>query len=140
MGDDNAKDSDEITTEKEIKNNKAQQKRTKAAQVNDGPAQVASNLMPAETFPNVPLPPRVVTPRTLRQSPPRVPAGSQRLSPRNLSQDDFCGMDSAHMAISLGHNHWSQQHQPNAVIHPVTGKEMEYSALMKYPRLQPLWT
>jgi hypothetical protein len=44
------------------------------------------------------------------------------------------------MAISLGHNHWSQQHHDNAVIHPVTGKEMEYSALMKDPRLQPLWT
>jgi hypothetical protein len=44
------------------------------------------------------------------------------------------------MEISLGHNHWSQQHHANAVIHPVTGKEMEYSALMKDPRLQPLWT
>jgi hypothetical protein len=44
------------------------------------------------------------------------------------------------MAIALGNNHWSQRHQANAVIHPVTGKEMEYSALMKYPRLQPLWT
>jgi hypothetical protein len=49
-------------------------------------------------------------------------------------------MDSAHMAIALGNHHWSQQHQANAVIHPVTGKEMEYSALMKDPRLQPLWT
>jgi hypothetical protein len=36
-----------------------------------------------QDIPNVPLPPRVVTPRTLRQSPPRVPS-------RNLSQDDFC--------------------------------------------------
>jgi hypothetical protein len=44
------------------------------------------------------------------------------------------------MAISLGNNHWSQRHQVNAVIHPVTGKEMEYSALMKDPPLQPLWT
>jgi hypothetical protein len=49
-------------------------------------------------------------------------------------------MDSAHMAIALGNNHWSQRHKANAVIHPVTGKEMEYSALMKDPRLQPLWT
>jgi hypothetical protein len=49
-------------------------------------------------------------------------------------------MDSAHMAIALGNNHWSQRHQANAVIHPVTGKEMEYSALMKDPRLQTLWT
>jgi hypothetical protein len=93
-----------------------------------------------QDIPNVPLPQRVVTPRTLRQSPPRVPTGSQRLSPHNLSQDDFCGFDSAHMAIALGNNHCSQRHQANAVIHPVTGKEMEYSALMKDPRLQPLWT
>jgi hypothetical protein len=88
---------------------------------------------------NAPLPPRVVTPRTLDPSPPRVPTRSQRLSPRNLSQNDFCGMDTAHMAISLGDNHWSQQHQANAVINPITGKEMEYMALMKDPRLQPLW-
>jgi hypothetical protein len=90
--------------------------------------------------PNVSLPPRVVTAGTIRQPPSRVPTGSQGLSPRNLSQDDFCNMDSAHMAISLGHTPWSQHHQANAVIHPVTGKEMEYSALMKDPRLQPLWT
>jgi hypothetical protein len=56
---------------------------------------------------HAPLPPRVVTPRTLRPSPPRVPTCSQGLSPRNLSQDDFCGMDAAHMAIALGDNHWS---------------------------------
>jgi hypothetical protein len=89
---------------------------------------------------NVPLPPRVVTPRTLRHSSPRVPTGSRRLSPRNLSQNDFCGMDTAHMAIALGSNHWSQRPQANLVIHPVTGKEMEYLALMKDPRLQPLWS
>jgi hypothetical protein len=76
-------------------------------------------------IPNVTLPPRVVTPRTLRHSPPRVPIGSQKLFPRNLSQEDFCGMDSAHMAIALVNNHWSQRHHANAVIHPVTGKEME---------------
>jgi hypothetical protein len=96
--------------------------------------------MHTQDFPNVPSPPRVVTPRTLHPSPPRVPTRSRRLSPRNLSQDDFCGMYTAHMAIALGDNHWSQQHQANAVIHPVTGKEMEYSALMKDPCLQPLWT
>jgi hypothetical protein len=50
---------------------------------------------------NATLPPRVVTPRTLNPSPPRVPTRSQRLSPRNLSQNDLCGMDTAHMAISL---------------------------------------
>jgi hypothetical protein len=89
---------------------------------------------------NAPLPPRVVTPRRLNPSPPRVPTCLQRLSPCNLYQNDFCGMDTAHMAISLGDNHWSQRHHANAVIHPVTGKEMEYKALMKDPSLQPLWT
>jgi hypothetical protein len=49
-------------------------------------------------------------------------------------------METAHMAIALGNNHWSQRHHANAVIHPVTGKEMEYSSLMKDPRPQPLWT
>jgi hypothetical protein len=49
-------------------------------------------------------------------------------------------MDTAQMAIVLGDNHWSRQHQSNAVIHPVTEKEMEYPALMKDPRLRPLWT
>jgi hypothetical protein len=92
------------------------------------------------SIPNRPLPPRVVSPRTLRHSPPRVPTGSLELSPRNLSQDDFCGMDTAHKAIDLEINHWSQRHHANVVIHPVTDKEMEYSPLMKDPRLQPLWT
>jgi hypothetical protein len=78
-----------------------------------------------QNIPDVPLPPRVVTPWSLRESPPRVPTGSQRLSPRNLSQDDFFGMDSAHMLIALGNHHWSQRHHANAVIHPVAGKEME---------------
>jgi hypothetical protein len=78
-----------------------------------------------QDIPNGPLPPRVVTPRTLRHSSPRVPTSSRRLSSRNLSQYDFCGMDTSHMAIALGSNHWSQQHQANSVIHPVTGKEME---------------
>jgi hypothetical protein len=71
---------------------------------------------------NASLLPRVVTPRTLNPSPPRVPTHSQNLFPRNLSQNDFCGMDTSHMAIALGNNHWSQQHLANAVIHPVTGK------------------
>jgi hypothetical protein len=93
----------------------------------------------AQNITNAPLLPRVVTPRTLSPSPPRVPTRSQNLSPRNLSQNDFCIMDTSHMAIALGNNHWSQQHLENAVIHPVTGKEMEYMALMKDPRLQPLW-
>jgi hypothetical protein len=55
-----------------------------------------------------PLLPRVVTPVTRNPSPPRVPTCSQNLDPRNLSQDDFCGMDTAHMAIALGNHHWYQ--------------------------------
>jgi hypothetical protein len=69
-----------------------------------------------------------------------VPNGSLELTPRNLYQDDFFKMDTAHMAIALGHNHWSQRYHVNTVIHPITGKDMEYSALMKDPCLQPLWT
>jgi hypothetical protein len=57
-------------------------------------------------IPDRPLPPRVVTPRTLHHSPPRVTNGSLELTPRNLSQNDFCEMDTSHMAIALGHNHW----------------------------------
>jgi hypothetical protein len=48
-------------------------------------------------------------------------------------------MDAAHVAISLKIHHWSQQPQANTVIHPITGKEMEYMALMKDPHLQSLW-
>jgi hypothetical protein len=93
----------------------------------------------ARDITNAPLPPRVVTPRTRNPSPPRVPTRSQNLSPRNFSQHYFCGMDTSHLAISLGNNHLSQQHLVNAVIHPITRKEMEYMALMKDPHLQPLW-
>jgi hypothetical protein len=41
---------------------------------------------------------------------------SQNLTPRNLSQYDLCGMDTAHMAIALGNHHWSQVDQANAVM------------------------
>jgi hypothetical protein len=83
---------------------------------------ISQTTIHTQDIPNVPLPPRVVTPRTLSPSHPRVPTRSRRLSPRNLSQDNFCGMDTAHMDIALGDNHWSRQHQANAVIHPVTRK------------------
>jgi hypothetical protein len=80
---------------------------------------------------NATLIPRVVTPMTGRLAPPRVPMRSQNLSPINLSQYDFWDMDTANMDIALVNHHWSQQHHTNAVVHPVTGKEMEYTALMK---------
>jgi hypothetical protein len=43
------------------------------------------------------------------------------------------------MATALGTNHWSQQHLSKAVVHPITGKQMEYMAFMNDPDLQPLW-
>jgi hypothetical protein len=75
---------------------------------------------------------------TRRPAPPRVPTRAQNLSPRNFSQDDVCGMDTDHMAIDLGNNHWSQHRQANGVVYRIAGKEMEYMAIMKDPRLQPL--
>jgi hypothetical protein len=100
---------------------------------------ISQTTIHARDVTNSPLLPRVVTPMPRNPSPPRVPTRSRNLSPRNLPQYDFCGMDTAHMAIALGNNHWPQQHQSNAVIHHVTGKEMEYMALMQDPRLHPLW-
>jgi hypothetical protein len=48
-------------------------------------------------------------------------------------------METANMAIVLVTNHWYQQNFANSVVHPVTGKQMEYMALMNDPDLQPLW-
>jgi hypothetical protein len=69
---------------------------------------------------------------------PRVPTRSQNLSPRNLPQNDFWNMATANIAVALGTNHWSQKHLANSVVHPVTGNQMEYMALMNDPDLQPL--
>jgi hypothetical protein len=41
-------------------------------------------------------------------------------------------------AISLGTNLWTNIQLENDVVHPVTGKEMEYKTLLKDPVLQPL--
>jgi hypothetical protein len=48
-------------------------------------------------------------------------------------------MDTSNQAIALGTDHWTNQHLAQSVVHSVTGKELEYMALMKYPYLQPLW-
>jgi hypothetical protein len=90
--------------------------------------QTRSQIIHAQDITNTPLLPRVVTPMTSQLAPPRVPRHSQNISPRNLSQDNFWSMDIAHMTIALGNIHWSHQHQANAVVHPITGKEMEYMA------------
>jgi hypothetical protein len=59
---------------------------------------------------------------TSQPSLPRVPRHLQNIAPRNLSQDEFCGMDTEHMAIALGNHNWSHAYQANAVLHRVTGK------------------
>jgi hypothetical protein len=69
---------------------------------------------------------------------PRVPARTQNLSAKQLSQDDLWNMETANMVIALVANHWSQQDFANAKVHPVTGKQMEYMALIRDPDLQPL--
>jgi hypothetical protein len=43
------------------------------------------------------------------------------------------------MTIVLGNHHCSQKQHDNAVIRPITEKEMEHMVLMKDPSLQPLW-
>jgi hypothetical protein len=57
------------------------------------------------TTSNTPLLPRVVTPMTGWAASPRVPARTQNLSPRNLSQEDLWDMETINMAIALGANH-----------------------------------
>jgi hypothetical protein len=84
---------------------------------------ISQTTIHARDITNAPLLPRVVTPMTSQPSPLRVPRRSQNLSPRNLSQDDFCGMDTAHISIALGNRHWYQQNQSNAVVHPITRKK-----------------
>jgi hypothetical protein len=88
---------------------------------------------------NSPLLLRVVTPVARHAASPRVPARTHNLSPRNFSQDDFWDMVNANQAIALGANHWTNIQMANAVLHPVTGKEIEYTALMKDLVLQPPW-
>jgi hypothetical protein len=48
-------------------------------------------------------------------------------------------METSNVAVALGTSHWYQQHLANAVVYPVTGKQMEYMALMNDPDLRPLW-
>jgi hypothetical protein len=48
-------------------------------------------------------------------------------------------MGGANCAIALGENHWKNTKMMNSVIHPVTGKEMQFKDLMKDPELGPLF-
>jgi hypothetical protein len=46
-------------------------------------------------------------------------------------------MGSANHAIAFGKNHWTDVPVMNAVLHPDTGKEMQYKDIMKHPLLGP---
>jgi hypothetical protein len=46
-------------------------------------------------------------------------------------------MGSANHATSFGNNHSTDGPMMNAVLHPVTGKEMQYKDIMKHPLLGP---
>jgi hypothetical protein len=83
-------------------------------------------------------PPRVVAPETGYVAPPRVSTGTRRVSPPNMSQD-FLDMGGANCVIAFGENNWTQTPMMNSVIHPGTGKEMQYKDFMKDPELTPLF-
>jgi hypothetical protein len=59
-------------------------------------SQRPTNVNPSR---NTSLLPRVVTPMTGHEASRRVPARTQNLSPRNLSQDDLWNMETANQAI-----------------------------------------
>jgi hypothetical protein len=80
--------------------------------------------------------PGVVTPATARAAPPRVQVRPHQLSPQNLSRD-FLDLGGANCAIAFDENHWTKTHMMNSVIHPSTGKEMQYKDLMKDSDLGP---
>jgi hypothetical protein len=81
---------------------------------------------------------RVVTLATRRVSHPMVKARALQLSPRNLSRD-FLDLGAANCACALGDNHGTKTPMMNSVIHPVTGKEMQYKDLTKDAILGPLF-
>jgi hypothetical protein len=99
-------------------------------QVNTVPAHVSESRDSSQL-------PRVVTPATRIAAPPRLPARARNLSPRNLSQGDFWDMGSANNVIPLGNNHWTKTPMMNAVLHPASGKEMQYKDTMQHPTQGP---
>jgi hypothetical protein len=77
----------------------------------------------------------VVTPATRSAAPLRVPTRARNLSIRNLSQRDFWDLGSANNAIVLGNNNWTNTPMLNAVLHPASGKEIQYKDLVQHPTL-----
>jgi hypothetical protein len=100
--------------------------------------QQASQTNTNQALENVQHHRRVVTPAPRPAAPPRVQARTHQLFPRNLSWD-FLDIGGASCAIAFGKNHWTMTPMMNSVIHPVTGKEMQYTDLMKDPDLGPLF-
>jgi hypothetical protein len=78
---------------------------------------------------------RVVIPSTRSAAPLRVPTRERNLSIRNLSQGDFWDLGSANNAIVLGNNNLTNTPMMNAVIHPASGKEMQYKDIVQHPTL-----
>jgi hypothetical protein len=69
----------------------------------------------------------------LRQPTPPTP---QPVPPQVLQHPS---LDASSNHILSSPMHITRQTRSRTTIHPVTGKEMEYAALMKDPHLQPLW-
>jgi hypothetical protein len=67
-----------------------------------------------------------------------VKARAQKLSPWNLLRN-LLYLGAASCACALGDNHWKKKPMMNSVIHPVTGKEMQYKDLIKDPIFGPLF-
>jgi hypothetical protein len=53
------------------------------------------------------------------------------------SHGDFLDTGSANNAKTLGNNHWTNVPMMNEVIHPKSGKEIQYKDIMKHPTLSP---
>jgi hypothetical protein len=96
-------------------------------EVNKSPAHVSESQ-------NLPQLPRVVTLASRSTAPPRVPARVRNLSPRNFFQGDFLDMGSANHAMASINSNVPMM---NAVLHPATGEEMQYTDIMKHPTMGP---
>jgi hypothetical protein len=99
-------------------------------QVNTVPAHVSESQNSSQL-------PRVVTPATIIAVPSRVPARARNLSPIDLSQGDFWDMGSSNNTIPLVNSHWKKTPMMNVVLHPASGKEMQYKDIMQHPTLGP---
>jgi hypothetical protein len=50
---------------------------------------------------------------------------------RETYPDIFLDLGGTNCAIASGEDHWTKTHMMNSVIHPITGKEIQYKDLMK---------